>query len=54
VLANSASTAAIIAGDAAPSWLEERGFHSRLIRHDGASVYVNGWPRPKTGEEGRA
>ena len=45
LLANTASTAAVIAGDAAPEWLRTRGFHARLIRGDGSVVYVGGWPR---------
>jgi len=45
VLANTASTAAVVVGDSAPSWLRERGFHARLLGHDGAPVYVGEWPR---------
>jgi thiamine biosynthesis lipoprotein len=45
VLANTASTAAIVLGPDAPSWLRERGFHARLIGVDGTRVYVNDWPR---------
>jgi len=45
VLANTASTAAVILGKAAPGWLRERGFHARLLGTDGAPVYVNDWPR---------
>lgn len=46
VLANTASTAAVILGSAAPSWLSDRGFHARLVGVDGVPVYVNEWPRP--------
>jgi FAD:protein FMN transferase len=45
VLANAASTAAVILGAAAPAWLRERGFHARLVGVDGVPVYVNEWPR---------
>jgi thiamine biosynthesis lipoprotein ApbE len=51
VLANTASTAAVIVGDAAPEWLRTRGFHARLIREDGSVVYVGGWPRAAPGHE---
>jgi len=43
-LANTASTAAIVIGDSAPSWLRERGLHARLVRHDGSVTYVGAWP----------
>jgi FAD:protein FMN transferase len=43
-LANTASTAAIIAGSAAPTWLDARGFAARLVSADGAVTYVGGWP----------
>jgi thiamine biosynthesis lipoprotein ApbE len=42
--ANSASTAAIILGDAAPAWLEARGLAARLVRADGEIVRTRGWP----------
>jgi thiamine biosynthesis lipoprotein ApbE len=45
VLANTASTAAVILGSAAPGWLRERGFHARLAGDEGSRVYVNDWPR---------
>jgi len=45
VLANTASTAAVILGADAPSWLRTRGFHARLLGADGVPVYVNDWPR---------
>lgn len=51
VLANTASTAAVILGSDAPSWLRERGFHARLIDQSGARVYVNEWPREETSGE---
>src|SRR5579872_486079 len=42
--ANIASTAAIILGPRAPSWLEERGLAARLVADDGAVTRVGGWP----------
>ncbi|MBV9098697.1 MAG: FAD:protein FMN transferase [Frankiaceae bacterium] len=48
VLANTASTAAVILGDDAPGWLRERGFHARLIGTGGSCVYVNDWPQEST------
>jgi thiamine biosynthesis lipoprotein len=44
VEANIASTAAVILGDAAPAWLEERGLSARLVRSDGSVLRVGGWP----------
>jgi thiamine biosynthesis lipoprotein len=44
VLANTASTAAIIAGAGAPSWLSARGFAARLVHRDGEVRTVGGWP----------
>ncbi len=43
--ANSASTTAIVLGDAAPVWLEARGLAARLIRPDGGIVQTTRWPR---------
>ena len=42
--ANAASTAAIVLGERAPSWLAERGLPARLARLDGSVVRVAGWP----------
>jgi len=42
--ANTASTAAIILGAAAPRWLEQRGHPARLVAEDGSVVCVGGWP----------
>jgi thiamine biosynthesis lipoprotein len=42
--ANTASTAAIVLGDAAPSWLGDRRLPARLARNDGEVVVVGGWP----------
>lgn len=44
--ANTASTAAIILGEEAPAWLEARGLPARLVRRDGRTVTVAGWPEP--------
>ena len=44
VEANIASTAAVILGDAAPAWLEERGLAARLVRADGLVLRTGGWP----------
>jgi thiamine biosynthesis lipoprotein len=42
--ANTASTAAIILGEAAPEWLERYGMAARLVAEDGTVVTVGGWP----------
>jgi FAD:protein FMN transferase len=42
--ANAASTAAIVLGERAPSWLAERALPARLARLDGTVVRVAGWP----------
>ena len=42
--ANTASTAAIILGEGAPTWLEGRRLAARLVGVDGAVVYTAGWP----------
>ena len=44
--ANAASTAAIVLGDAAPRWLEERRLPARLVGLDGTVTRVAGWPQP--------
>ena len=44
--ANVASTAAILRGERAVSWLEGLGLPARLVRHDGSSVRVSRWPGP--------
>jgi thiamine biosynthesis lipoprotein ApbE len=45
-LANAASTAAVILGAQAPSWLRDREFAARLVDRDGTVVRVGGWPAP--------
>jgi thiamine biosynthesis lipoprotein len=42
--ANAAATAAIVKGDGAAAWLEERGVPARLVGQDGTVVTVGGWP----------
>jgi thiamine biosynthesis lipoprotein len=42
--ANTASTAAIIRGERALSWLQSAGLPSRLVGVDGRVRYVAGWP----------
>jgi thiamine biosynthesis lipoprotein len=43
--ANIASTAAIVLGDDAPGWLEERGLPARLVDQEGSTLAVGAWPR---------
>jgi thiamine biosynthesis lipoprotein len=42
--ANTASTAAIVLGKAAPAWLEANALPARLVAHDGTVRHVAGWP----------
>jgi thiamine biosynthesis lipoprotein len=42
--ANTASTAAIVLGEAAAEWLTGRDLAARLVAHDGDVVVVGGWP----------
>jgi thiamine biosynthesis lipoprotein len=42
--ANSASTAAIVLGEMAMSWLADLRLPARLVRYDKAVRYVAGWP----------
>jgi thiamine biosynthesis lipoprotein ApbE len=42
--ANTASTAAIIRGEAAPAWLTGRGLAARLVAGSGAVLTLGGWP----------
>lgn len=44
VMANAASTAAVIWGQSAPMRLRLAGFPARLVSDDGAVTTVNGWP----------
>lgn len=43
VIANAASTAALILGEGAPDWLERSGLPALLIAHDGRAAGVGGW-----------
>lgn len=43
--ANTASTAAIVMGEAAVGWLRTRGLAARLVGHDGAVLTTGDWPR---------
>ena len=42
--ANAASTAAIVRGAAAISWLEDLSLPARLVREDGSVAVIAGWP----------
>ena len=42
--ANTASTAAIVLGEAAPDWLADRGVSARLVHSDGSVLHVGDWP----------
>ena len=42
--ANTASTAAVIRGEAAPGWLAGLGLAARLVAESGAVLTVGGWP----------
>jgi thiamine biosynthesis lipoprotein len=48
VAANTASTAAVIRGERAPGWLAGLRLPARLVRHDGETVTVAGWPAEPT------
>jgi FAD:protein FMN transferase len=45
--ANTASTAAIVRGSSAPSWLASAGLPARLVRGGGSVLRVAGWPEPR-------
>jgi thiamine biosynthesis lipoprotein len=42
--ANTACTAALVRGAAAPQWLESTGLPARLVSHDGQLLHLNDWP----------
>lgn len=44
VAANTATTAAVVLGSAAPAWLEGHGVTARLVAADGVVRRVGGWP----------
>jgi thiamine biosynthesis lipoprotein len=46
--ANIASTASIVLGADAPSWLAARGLAARLVAGDGTVTVVGGWPPEQT------
>lgn len=46
--ANTASTASLVLGAAAPGWLATRDLPARLVAHDGSVVTVAGWPDDPT------
>ena len=41
---NMMTTAALVRGEQAPSWLRERGVPARLVAADGEVVKIGGWP----------
>ncbi|MGI8457645.1 MAG: FAD:protein FMN transferase [Propionibacteriaceae bacterium] len=43
-LANTASTAAVVLGTDAPTWLARRRLHARLLSRTSEVVYVGDWP----------
>jgi len=47
--ANAASTAAVITGQDAPTWLAARGLAARLVAGDGSVLLVGGWPAADNG-----
>jgi thiamine biosynthesis lipoprotein len=49
--ANTASTAAMVKGVGAITWLEERGLPARLVRTDGLCLTAAGWPADEADEE---
>jgi thiamine biosynthesis lipoprotein len=49
VRANTASTAAIVLGDEAPAWLNERGLPARLVARDGNVTVLGRWPAEPAG-----
>jgi len=52
--ANAASTAALVAGDAAVGWLETMALPARLVAHDGVIRRCCGWPASEGGRIGRS
>jgi thiamine biosynthesis lipoprotein len=48
VTANTHSTAALVQGTRAISWLQGRGLPARLIRADGSVTVINHWPADVT------
>jgi thiamine biosynthesis lipoprotein len=52
--ANTASTAAILRGERAPQWLDGLRLPARLVRHDGTTIIVGGWPADPAGPGSQA
>ena len=50
--ANTASTAAVVLGEAAPAWLTANGVAARLERPEGTTVFTPGWPLPESSTKG--
>ncbi|WP_183096304.1 FAD:protein FMN transferase, partial [Nocardioides stalactiti] len=48
--ANVATTAALVLGEEAERWLDERGVHARLVLADGTVRRVGAWPAPGADE----
>jgi thiamine biosynthesis lipoprotein len=48
ITANTHSTAALVQGTRAISWLQGRGLPARLIRADGSVTVINHWPADVT------
>jgi thiamine biosynthesis lipoprotein len=48
--ANTAATAAIVMGSAAPAWLAAMGLPARLVALDGSVTRLGGWPDPGPGD----
>jgi FAD:protein FMN transferase len=44
VTANTAATAALVLGERAPEWLNQRDFAARLVAADGSVTRIAGWP----------
>jgi thiamine biosynthesis lipoprotein len=47
--ANIASTAAVIRSERAAGWLAGLGLPARLVRHDGTTITIAGWPAQEPG-----
>lgn len=49
--ANTASTAALVLGEDAPTWLKANGVAARLERLNGQAIFTGGWPQEDQSEE---
>jgi FAD:protein FMN transferase len=49
--ANTATTAAVVLGHRAPTWLATQGVTARLVARDGTVTTVGGWPAPTVEED---